>query len=201
METEITHFSSKGVNRHQLRRLLRARRNSLSVQAQRHAAVDLANVLSLNKAFRRARRVALYLANDGELNLALVAKRALALGKACYLPVLRGNSMTFARWRPGDRLLRNRFGIPEPLPRAARVQCHELDMVCVPLVGFDLQGNRLGMGGGFYDRTFAYRVTRPKAKPVLAGIAHECQRLDTVPAQPWDVPLDLVITNKRVIDC
>lgn len=199
METRLSHALPKNINRQELRRLLRARRKSLTAQAQRQASAGVANLLSVNSHFRRARRIALYLANNGELDLALVAKRALALGKECYLPVLRGNSLDFARWRPGDRLLRNRFGIPEPMPRAPRAQCHELDMVCVPLVGFDEQGHRLGMGGGFYDRTFTYRINRRKAKPVLAGIAHECQRVDLVPIQPWDVPLDLVVTDRRII--
>ncbi len=147
--------------------------------------------------FRRARTLAFYIANDGELDPHLLYHRALALGKDCFLPVLdkRSPKMDFALYRRGDKLIRNKFGIPEPAPRAPRIAADELDLVCLPLVGFDEQGNRLGMGGGFYDRTFAYRRTSVGTGPLLVGLAHQCQQVSALPMQPWDVPLDMIATD------
>lgn len=153
--------------------------------------------MSLRHLFRNAKSIAFYIANDGELDPTLLLQRALALGKACYLPVLgKGTpSLSFARYRAGDKLLRNRFNIPEPLPYKEKLAGFQLDMVCVPLVGFDSRGNRLGMGGGFYDRTFAERLRYRKGRPLLLGLAHQCQQVTALPAQPWDVPLDAIATE------
>jgi 5-formyltetrahydrofolate cyclo-ligase len=189
----------QNADRQQLRQQLRAGRRALTQAQQLSAARHAADNLCLFHGFRKAKHVALYIANDGELDPHLLAKRAVALGKTCYLPVLdpRRPAMTFARWQPGDKLIRNRFGIPEPLPQAPRLSPEKLDLVCLPLVGFDDQGNRLGMGGGFYDRTFAYRHTYPKSKPLLVGMAHACQQVPSLPVQPWDVPLDMILTDER----
>lgn len=186
---------SPHTDRKRLRQLLRARRRELPPATQRQAAVRLADYLQKKPAFRDATHIALYIANDGEIDPSVVARRALALGKRLYLPVLHPHlpHMRFARWRPGDKLIRNRFNIPEPAPKAIQLPANKLDMVCMPLVGFDSSGNRLGMGGGFYDRTFAYRLKQRKAKPLLVGIAHRCQHVPALPAQPWDVPLDMIV--------
>lgn len=159
--------------------------------------MDLARQMSATSVFRSARAVAVYLANDGEINPAGLVQRALQLNKQIYLPVLKQGRacMEFALYRPGDKLKINQYGIPEPLPRAQRIPAAQLDLVCMPLVGFDSCGNRLGMGGGFYDRTFAYKRSQPAARPILAGLAHECQHLERLPEQVWDVPLDMVVTN------
>jgi 5-formyltetrahydrofolate cyclo-ligase len=185
------------ISRQQLRQILRARRRALTVGQQVRAALGLVNRIGHQHVFRNARHIAFYIANDGELDPEPLIRRALALGKHCYLPVLdtRSSAMAFARYRPGDKLWRNRFGIPEPIPRVPRVAGDELDLVCLPLVGFDLQGNRLGMGGGFYDRTFSYRRHYRKAAPVLVGLAHQCQQVSTLGAQSWDVPVDMIITG------
>lgn len=184
-------------SRQQLRQILRAQRRALTSVAQARAALHLRNLISQQHVFRKSQHIAFYIANDGELDPSLLARRALALGKHCYLPVLskRTCSMKFARYRPGDKLWRNQFGIPEPLPRVPRIAGRALDLVFLPLVGFDRRGNRLGMGGGFYDRTFAYRRAFPKAAPMLVGLAHQCQQVAKLPAQDWDVPLDMVATD------
>ena len=100
----------------------------------------------------------------------------------------------------GDRLVRNRFGIPEPSLRQHRIALPwALDVILVPLVGFDSACRRLGMGGGFYDRTLGFLRHRTHwRRPTLIGLAHECQRVAELEAQPWDVPLDMVVTEKRV---
>lgn len=95
---------------------------------------------------------------------------------------------------------RNIYGIPEPALRNNRLRPPwALDLLLVPLVGFDPECNRLGMGGGFYDRSLAYLARRLHwRRPTLIGIAHEIQKVDRLDTQPWDIPLDMVATEARV---
>ena len=100
-------------------------------------------------------------------------------------------------WQRSTPMAPNRFGIPEPdLPAASRCPVLALDLVLVPLVAFDEAGNRLGMGGGFYDRTFRYLRHRTCwRRPHLVGIAYDAQRVPAIDARRWDVPLDAVVTE------
>lgn len=181
-----------------LRRQLRQARRQLTAAQQSRSAIDLAQRVLRSHWFRRSRRIAFYLANDGEIDPALLLRAALDAGKTCFLPRVADPlhpHLVFAQFARGDRLQRNRFGIAEPTPHAVTSPAHELDLVLMPLVGFDEHGNRLGMGGGFYDRTLAYKRQRPSARPYLVGLAHQCQRMADLPADDWDIALDGVITN------
>ncbi|MBW8453970.1 5-formyltetrahydrofolate cyclo-ligase [Pseudomonas stutzeri] len=192
---------AEGLSRPALRRKLRQTRRQLSPAQQRHAARRLYRQLSHHPLFRRARHIALYLPNDGEIDPRLLLRAAHRRGKATYLPVLNPwprTRMVFQRIEPGERLRRNRFGIFEPVIRTARQRrVWALDLLLMPLVGFDGNGGRLGMGGGFYDRSLAYRARRKKShKPTLLGLAHECQRVDRLPLESWDVPLLGTVTDR-----
>jgi 5-formyltetrahydrofolate cyclo-ligase len=176
---------------------MRARRRALDAMGQRRAAHRLARRIVLQSWYRRASALALYVAADGEIDPSVVMARAFADGKRVFLPQLRaGNRLGFREYRRGARLRRNRFGIPEPL-LGRSVALSELDVVLMPLVAFDRHGNRLGMGGGFYDRTFAglgrggLRVGAPR----LIGLAHGFQRVAKLAHQPWDVPLRGVLAD------
>ncbi len=108
-------------------------------------------------------------------------------------PRRNSNRMSFFVHRLEAPLTRNRFGIKEPPLRAPWINTRALDLVLAPLVAFDDQGNRLGMGGGFYDRHFG---NLPQClRPLLVGVAHEVQRARALPAAPWDVPLDGILTE------
>lgn len=186
--------------RDRLRRELRARRRTLSCQERRAAARSLARNGPLAALLGRYGRVALYLANDGEIDPAQLLTRLRAAGHRCYLPVLhchRRQPLWFAHYLPGMPMGRNRFAIPEPqVPPGARLRAAELDALLMPLVGFDDRGNRLGMGGGFYDRSLQFLGHRRRwRKPLLIGLAYELQRLDRVEARDWDIPLDAVATE------
>jgi 5-formyltetrahydrofolate cyclo-ligase len=115
-----------------------------------------------------------------------------------YLPILHhfNKSLWFAQYLPDTPLYNNRFGIPEPL-HSSTIRPWQLNWVLFPLVGFDSSGGRLGMGGGFYDRTFAHKNRWPK-KPSLFGVAHECQKVEHIPLESWDISLDGVISNERI---
>jgi len=183
-----------------LRRELRARRNAIPpAQRVRHANA-LARRLGRHPAFVRARRVGAYWSNDGEIDPAPLLSAARARHKRVFLPVLRAQKLWFVEIRQDSRLTRNRFGIPEPELRRRRIHLPwALHLLLVPLVGFDPDCNRLGMGGGFYDRTLGYlRIRRHWRRPRLIGLAHECQRLEAIDTGPWDVPLDGVATENRI---
>jgi 5-formyltetrahydrofolate cyclo-ligase len=193
---------SANLSRPQLRRLLRKARRSLTPTEQRQAAQGLYRQLAQNPLFRRARHISLYLPMDGEIDPRLLLREAQRRGKATYLPVLSAwprTKMVFQRVRPGDRFKPNRFRIPEPHinPRQQR-KIWALDLILMPLVGFDDQGGRLGMGGGFYDRSLGYRARRKAwQKPVLLGLAHECQKVEKLAVASWDVPLQGTVSDKR----
>lgn len=191
-------------SRSALRRQLRNARRMLSAQQQRHASKQLFRRLAQHPLFRRSRHIAFYLASDGELDPALLIKHASRLGKACYVPVLSRwprHQMRFQRLTRTQRWQKNRFGIREPVDQKQhQVPAWRLSLVLMPLVGFDPQGNRLGMGGGFYDRTFAYRTRRKTwPGPTLLGVAHHCQKVSALPVASWDIPLDAIITDEQWI--
>ena len=186
-----------------LRQQLRRARSRLS-DGERSAAATAAvrRVLQAPR-FRHAERVAAYVGSKGEIDPMPLLEAAAALNKACYLPVLhpfRRGELWFYRWRPGDPLVCNRFAIPEPIPRKSHlIAARRLDLVIVPLLGFDARCHRLGMGGGYYDRSFAFvRRLQIARRPFLLGFAFEVQRVESLPTQPWDITLDGVVTERGV---
>lgn len=190
------------LSRPALRRQLRQARRNLSPQQQKRAARDLYRQLAQHPLFRRCRHIALYLPNDGEIDPRPLLREAQRRGKATYLPALKRwprTKMSFQRVHPHESMTRNRFRIAEPQDLPARQrQVWTLDLVLLPLVGFDEQGGRLGMGGGFYDRSLAYRQLRKNwHKPALLGLAHECQKVDRLALASWDVRLGAVVTDRR----
>ena len=190
------------LSRPALRRQLRQARRTLSPQQQKRAARDLYRQLAQHPLFRRCRHIALYLPNDGEIDPRPLLREAQRRGKATYLPVLNAwprTRMNFQRVGTHEVLIRNRYRIEEPPPcRARQRKVWTLDLVLLPLVGFDLYGGRLGMGGGFYDRSLAYRQLRKNwHKPTLLGVAHECQKVDRLALASWDIRLQGVVTDRR----
>jgi 5-formyltetrahydrofolate cyclo-ligase len=189
------------LSRPQLRRLLRNARRALTAAEQQQAARGLYRQLAQHPLFRRARHIALYLPNDCEIDPRLLLREAQRRGKKTYLPVLSAwpqSKMVFQRIKHGEKLRPNRFGIPEPHINPARQRTiWALDLILLPLVGFDEAGGRLGMGGGFYDRSLAYRARRNAwHKPVLLGLAHECQKVERLDQASWDVPLQGTVSDR-----
>ncbi|MEJ2444670.1 MAG: 5-formyltetrahydrofolate cyclo-ligase [Exilibacterium sp.] len=193
------------VDRTQLRRQIRRRRRELSRLQQRHAAQQLCKLLICQPLFLRSKHIAFYLPNDGEISPAQLLSRALRMGKKCYLPSLsknRENYLQFVRYTNATPLQRNHFGIPEPIANSRNtIAAKALDLVLLPLVAFDSSGGRLGMGGGFYDRSFAFKRSYPAHKPYLLGLAHQCQEVPQLPVEKWDIPLNSVVTDRRIVVC
>ncbi|GAB3062934.1 5-formyltetrahydrofolate cyclo-ligase [Stenotrophomonas tumulicola] len=184
--------------RQDLRTVLRQRRRDLPASTRIEAADLLAaRLLALPFAPRHG-HVAGYWAMDGEIAL---HRWQLSLPDtlAYCLPVLHERVLRFAPWRPGQALRQNRFGIPEPnIDPLDALDASAMDMVVTPLVGFDAGGARLGMGGGWYDRSFAFRHGRP-APPWLVGAAFAVQQVDALPVASWDVPVDAICTDAATL--
>lgn len=180
-----------------LRRLMRQTRRKLSRREQQQAANILSRKLSQNPSFKFATRIALYLANDGEVNTQLAIQQAWQRGQTIYLPTLhpiRKGFLWFVEYRPNSPMRTNRFGITEPDPKHnKRIAPRFLQVVGLPLVAFDSQGNRLGMGGGFYDRSFEF-CRQAGTKPKLFGLAHQCQQVEALPLESWDIQLEDIIS-------
>ena len=174
---------------------MRERRRALGPGAQRRHALALAAHVAGRRWFRSARAVGLYLAVDGELDLGPVLRLCRRQGKPVYLPRIDPDGrMRFALHRAADRLVRNSFGILQPRPSARTADPDALDIVFAPLVAFTRSGQRLGMGGGFYDRAFA-----GCAGDNLVGVAHSCQCTDSLPTDPWDIAMTAVLTEKGAV--
>jgi 5-formyltetrahydrofolate cyclo-ligase len=181
----------------ELRKTLRAARRALSPAEQQLGAERLCQLVAPVLSPKRTPRIALYLAADGELSAQPLIEYCWRQKIQVYLPVLNplNQKMWFAQYTPDSIMTVNRFGIAEPLS-GAPARLWQLSLVMFPLVGFDQTCARLGMGGGFYDRVFANRDLWPR-KPGLFGIAHECQKVDRVPREAWDIPLDGVFSDRQ----
>jgi 5-formyltetrahydrofolate cyclo-ligase len=188
--------------RKQLRRQLRAARRALSPAQQKTAANCLSLKLRCFLPLLRSQHIAFYLPNDGEIDPLPLIRFLERCGKQCYLPRLHpdgSNRIFFIRWRAGESLQKNHLGIPEPMIYKQKLPAWALQTVLMPLVGFDKQGNRLGMGGGFYDRTFAFKKIRPHSRPLLVGLAHSVQEVPSLTVESWDMPLDVIATEKELL--
>lgn len=190
--------------RAQLRHRLRAERRSLPPRQRAEAGEAAARAIERSGILEQGQRLAAFLPSDGEIETAALIELAWREGKQVYLPVLPPsgpNRLWFRRYLPNSRLVPNRYGIAEPVraPDSDLAGRH-LDLVFAPLVAFDRRGNRLGMGGGYYDRSFAFLRRRTRwRQPRLIGLGYAFQEVDALPAEPWDVPLWGVATERGLL--
>jgi 5-formyltetrahydrofolate cyclo-ligase len=186
-----TKFHSRG----EIRRTLRERRRALAPNERRIAQKRITRKLSRLAAYRSARRVAVYFAIDGEVDLNGLIQDARACHKTVYVPLVAGERLRFVELPSRATLSRNRYGIPEP--RGGHpIDPRKLDIVLTPLVGFDRHGTRLGMGKGYYDRSFGFLMLRRRwVRPKLVGVGFAFQALEDIAARPWDVRLWGAVTD------
>ena len=177
-----------------LRTLLRNKRNALTraqIHAHSHSAMTQ---FAHSPLFLQNEHFACYLAANHEIETQLFIEHVFQHKKSCYLPKLEKDHMVFVYYQLGDPLVPNQFNILEPkLTHKNHREAKDMDVILTPLVGFDSQGHRLGMGGGFYDRTL--ENLKGDSRPTIIGLAFECQRVDTIPTDEWDIPLDVVLTE------
>ncbi len=191
------------ISRAEIRKQIRSKRQQLSATDQQHASQAIADNLANSQLFRNSHRIAGFLSNDSEPDLTPLMQLAWQQKKQWHLPIIglpNVNHLWFAPYKKNDPLVFNRFGIGEPdTPLHETTRSYGLDLVLMPLVAFDIQGNRLGMGKGYYDRTLKFlRLRKHWRKPRLVGIAYELQKFEQLPFQSWDIPLDAVVTEKSV---
>ena len=187
-----------------LREELRAQRTRLTPGQRIAAATGVAAMLEQLPEFMVDQRVAGYWAVAGELPLHAAVGDLNARDQRYYLPVLeRQRRLRFGPWRIGAELRTNRYGIPEPQCDADQLlDPAALDLVLVPLLGFDRRGHRLGTGAGYYDRSFAFLQGKPRpATPILVGIGYSFSERPLLPAESWDIQMDFVATERELIDC
>ncbi len=197
----MSELSISSLSRQDLRKLIREKRNALCSDTQFQAALDLVTQFSQLPEVKQSQHIAFYLSSDGELDTKPLIESLWQQGKSIYLPVIHPFSksqLLFHQYLSDDQLVYNRYGILEPkLDIRHLMPVRELDLICTPLVAFDNIGHRLGMGGGYYDRTLSRWFTEGKgAMPI--GIAHDCQHVNRLPIESWDIPLPKIVTPSRI---
>lgn len=185
-----------------IRQKILKQRRTIEKEFQKKANSHILFHIQNSSLFKNSKHIAFYMSVNNEPHLESLLAAALKMKKHCYLPVLhplKKNRLWFVPYHADDALTENRFGIPEPkvdkyhLRRSPRA----LDLVLVPLVAFDENCHRIGMGSGFYDRTFEFKKNL-HTKPFLMGVAYEMQKVPNTFPHDWDIQLDEVVTEKTV---
>ena len=145
------------------------------------------------------KRIAIYYSVNNEVTTEQIIKHLWAENKELFLPIIKFNQLMFGSYKSGDNLNNNKFGIPEPVTRTEDLIAADiLDLVIVPLVAFDSNCNRLGMGGGYYDRALAFKQTSSETRsPLLIGLAYELQKVNALEINSWDIPMDGIISETK----
>lgn len=184
-----------------LRQSLRDTRNQLTEEVQTSSAAALVELITQQDFYKSAELIAFYHTIDGEMNPEPLMAHALEDGKTCFLPVINDDDpelLSFAQIDSDTVLQENSWGISEPPLPDKSISPTSFDVVFVPLVGFDKNCFRLGMGKGFYDRTFSFKIFNRRSRPLLVGLAHNCQLTEPFPVASWDVRLDAVVTAEKI---
>lgn len=179
-----------------LRERGKSARKEMTVDQRERASLLIFEWLVRQPTFQRATRIATYIPAENEVDSWPLIERAWRMKKRVFAPIVKKNRfLHFCELGPKSELSVNRFGLHEPCG-GHRIDSRRLDLVIVPLVAFDDRCNRIGMGGGYYDRTFSFlKAHRSFRKPKLIGVAFRRQRVEHIPASPWDIPLFQVFTE------
>ncbi|WP_052262730.1 5-formyltetrahydrofolate cyclo-ligase [Pseudoalteromonas luteoviolacea] len=187
--------------RKKIRTSIRKKRNSLDENFQSKAEYDLNINFVQHITPPKNTRIGVYLPNDGELRTNLLIQSLWDNKTDVFLPVIHpfsGTTLLFQKYEKNSTMSQNRYAILEPKLNCSEIcPLEQLDYLLMPLVAFDGQGNRLGMGGGYYDRTLANYYNQGWSKPQLIGLAHDCQKVSQLPVEAWDVPLPAILTPSQ----
>ena len=179
---------------------MRDRRRGLTAGERTRASERLCRRICRHPVFINAGCVGIYYPNDGEIDPTALAEAGST--RRFFLPVLPPpgqRRLWFAPWKPGDRLIADRYGIPEPASRA-RIRAENLDLLLTPLVAFDRVGGRIGMGGGYYDASLDFLTGRARIHPArVYGVAYQFQQIDLIPLEAWDIPMHGVFTDATFV--
>lgn len=193
-------------NKDSLRQSLRKQRSLLSRIQQQKKSQNIIDRVIKTKAFETATNIGYYHAVRGEAD----PEKLNRVQKQFYLPIVISEKsissapqgLVFAPVSDISQYQDNIFKIPEPVCESSElINADKLDLLIMPLLGFDRSGNRLGMGGGFYDRTLSYKKNQPEGNPVLMGFAYDFQEVAALQAESWDIGLDWIVTESEIIKC
>ncbi|HVT62851.1 MAG TPA: 5-formyltetrahydrofolate cyclo-ligase [Legionellaceae bacterium] len=179
----------------QIRQVCLSHRNALSLEFINQASYQIIEQIKKIQVYNNAFHIAYYFPIHGEVDLSGLWQNAIAKGKYCYFPMIQSDhTLVFLPYTPNTTLRSNRFGILEPdVPITQAKSGADMDLIFLPLVAFDNILTRLGMGGGFYDKTLQHSKA-----PFHIGVAYEWQKYSIIPRAPWDIPLDMVVTEKNI---
>lgn len=181
----------------ELRKILLSRRRQITLPERTAAAENAATILLENPIFQKAQEIACYYPFNNEFDCLPMIETIWQTKKNCYLPIVtEAQLLKFVLYQETTFLQPNRYNIPEPI-NDTQIPPEKLDLVLLPLLAFDAQGNRLGMGAGYYDRTFQ-ALDKP-GKPFLLGVGYEAQEVAEIPVDEWDIRLDGIITDKKIL--
>lgn len=167
---------------------------------RQEAAASAARILISHPVFQASRHIACYHAFKNEFETKPLMEAIWQAGKICYLPILTDvKALHFVKFNQGDELQLNQYSIPEPVNIHNIIHAERLDLAITPLVAFDKKGNRVGTGGGFYDRTFAFLFNHPHKAPFILGLGYQEQECEDIHADPWDIKLSGVLTESALI--
>lgn len=188
------------MQRQKIRSEFRKKRQALSQQQQSSAASKLLTTCLASTKLSQAKTIACYIANDAEIDPISIIDYCWQQGKCVLLPVLHPFSkghLLFVEYSPNSPTRKNRYGIDEPIVTSTNLcPLESIELIFTPLVAFNTQGDRLGMGGGYYDRTLA-PIRRDSMPTQLIGLAHTCQQSDRLLTDSWDIPLDGIATPEQ----
>ena len=193
----------------EIRQSIREKRRQMDAAVRAAASQQICEAIADRLDFQVATNIGLFLAFDGEQDLHALISTAWARGQRVFLPIVHGmgQTMSFAACEENTNLVPNRYGIMEPDAATAQtIRPAELDYVLAPLVAFDAQCHRIGVGGGFYDRTFAFKRAAADNQagtaigPTMIGVAFDWQKLESIQPQPWDVRLDAIVTENHTYE-
>lgn len=188
-------------NKAQLRELLIAQRACLSQAERLNAGECIGARIAATGLWHSAQKIASYASFKSEVDLSDLHQQAWLEKKELYLPMLRNSKLVFAPYHPNSSISLNQYNIREiDIDSNAVLTVAQLDLLLMPLVGFDQQGNRLGMGKGYYDKTLA-TISTLKRRPTLIGVAFSCQQVEKIPVDSWDIALDMIVTEKETLLC
>lgn len=191
------------LNKSDLRKKFREICSNIPSAYREKAAQAAAKRLVNLPLFKQSERIACYLATKKEFDTSPLIEAIWQAKKHCYLPIVvaeeNEKTLRFERYEYGDALHANRYSILEPINTTRRIAAENLDMVIVPLIAFDCYGHRLGTGGGYYDRAFAFLHAQAKQTPQMIGLGYTVQQIASLPFDPWDIVLNGVLTENEFI--
>jgi 5-formyltetrahydrofolate cyclo-ligase len=188
------------LNKLEIRKKYRQLRSEIQTHERNQAADAAARLLVSHPLFQGSRHIGCYYGHKDEFETKPLIEAIWKSDKVCYLPVLTDiKSLHFARYNRNDELQPNQHQIPEPVDHQLVTQAERLDLVLLPLVAFDLKGNRIGTGGGYYDRTFAFLFNKPQKAPFMLGLGFKIQECDDIQSDPWDIKLNGVLTESALL--